>query len=216
MVVGVNTAIVLHAQDHNMVADLGGAATMLTEQLGLRRPLTIHPGGRDLWCWTSSRDEPDLSKLRTAQPWLVAHNIVAAVGAPALGLDGFCSTHRDALAAQVVALHSRTPEALTLFSEVELLTLLTDAEAMARFVARTLGVLAEPGETNERLRETVHTLLISGSVEATARLLTVHKNTVRYRVDRAEELIGRPVTDTPTETELALRWHARFLAPPPS
>jgi len=206
----VNTAILLNTNDDNVIADLRSAAKTLTSQLGLRRSLVIHPGGRDLWCWTSSRSEPDLSRLHESEGWLAERRITAAVGAPAPGLVGFRTTHRDALAAQRLALSSIENCALTLFTEVEVLTLVAGAEGMPDFVARTLGQLAEPGEASERLRETVGALLVHHNVEAAARALSVHKNTVRYRVDRAEEILGRPVTERSTELDLALRWFARF------
>ena len=103
-----------------------------------------------------------------------------------------------------------------MFTEVELLTLVHGSEGMPDFVARTLGPLMEPGEAAERLRETLHALLVHHSVEAAAKALSVHKNTVRYRVDRAEELLGRPVSESSTELALALRWIARFPVLPAS
>lgn len=211
---GVNTAILLNTFDDNVIADLRGAAATLTNHLGLRRSLVIHPGGRDLWCWTSSRTEPDLPRLREIEDWLAERHITAAVGAPAPGVAGFRATHRDALAVQRLALRSHPGSALTLFSDVELLTLVAGAEGMPDFVVRTLGPLAEPGEGAERLRETLQALLVHHSVEAAAKALSVHKNTVRYRIDRAEELLGRSVVEGSTELDLALRWFTRLPAPP--
>lgn len=205
---GINTALLLHTDDDAVVADLPGAAVRLVAEMGLRRPLLVHPGGRDLWVWVASREAPDLRQLAGAEHWLTAQRVCAAVGAPAAGLDGFVQSHRDALAAQRIALSRATPAPLTLFDDVELLSMLAHLDTLPRFVSRTLGGLAEPGENAERLRETVHTLLVSGSVEAAARTLLVHKNTVRYRVERAEELLGRPVSSAPTELELALRCFA--------
>lgn len=41
----------------------------------------------------------------------------------------------------------------------------------------------------------------------------VHKNTVRYRVNQAEELLGRRAFDSPTEVELALRYYELLMVP---
>jgi DNA-binding PucR family transcriptional regulator len=45
----------------------------------------------------------------------------------------------------------------------------------------------------------------NGSYKATAERLTLHKNTVQYRVRKAEENLGRPLGDDRLDVELALR-----------
>jgi DNA-binding PucR family transcriptional regulator len=44
------------------------------------------------------------------------------------------------------------------------------------------------------VRDTVEAFLDSGSIEGAARMLFVHANTVRYRLRRASELTGQPLT----------------------
>jgi DNA-binding PucR family transcriptional regulator len=57
----------------------------------------------------------------------------------------------------------------------------------------------------ERLRETVLAFLSrGGSGTRAAKDLHVHQNTVTYRVKRAEELMGRRVSDDPIELTCAL------------
>lgn len=205
------TAVVLHTKEDARIADLPQAAAAVASALGLRQHLVVHPGGRDLWTWVSSADEPDLGRLRTCADWLEQRQIIAAVGAPAPGVDGFCSSHNDALATLRICLIGETTAPITLFADVELMTLVGDSDAMRRFVHRVLGRLAAVDEQAERLRATVHTLLSTGSVEAAARQLSVHKNTVRYRIERAEELMGRRLADGSTEIDMALRCQATFL-----
>ncbi len=209
---GLNTAILLHTNEDDMITDLRGAATRLVKVIGPSTSLVIHPGGRDLWCWVNTRRLPGLENLRSCAAWLAERQITAVVGAPAPGVSGFRQSHRDATAAQQVAMRSDISEPLTLFTDVELLTLVASVDGAERFVHRTLGALAGPGEAVERLRETLHALLSLGGVDAAAKELSVHKNTVRYRMERAEELLGRPVQGAAAEIELALRWHARFMA----
>jgi DNA-binding PucR family transcriptional regulator len=49
--------------------------------------------------------------------------------------------------------------------------------------------------------------LTSGAnVEAVAARLFVHRNTVRYRLNRAEELMGHRITERVGHVELALRY----------
>jgi DNA-binding PucR family transcriptional regulator len=77
-------------------------------------------------------------------------------------------------------------------------------------VADTLGALAGEGEQVARLRETLRVFLgCGGSYTAAAGQLSMHKNSVQYRVHKAEELLGRPVADNRLDVELALslcRW----------
>jgi DNA-binding PucR family transcriptional regulator len=80
-------------------------------------------------------------------------------------------------------------------------------------VLRTLGGLAADDEPHARLRETLLLFLQSGgSYKTTAEQLMLHKNTVQYRIRKAEESLGRPVGQHQHDVELALR-AARWLGP---
>lgn len=210
-----HTAVVLSTDDDDAVSDLERTATALAADLGSRRPLLVVPGGRELWCWIGTRSAPELEPLRAQEAQLGKQGIRVYVGTPGDGLEGFTVSHREARAAQRIALRATPDQSLTLFPDVEVMSLVSQApDGWPRFASRTLGELAQPGETAERLRETVHALLTLGSVEETARSLSIHKNTVRYRVGQAEEILGRPVHQAPVELALALRYHATFLASP--
>jgi DNA-binding PucR family transcriptional regulator len=63
---------------------------------------------------------------------------------------------------------------------------------LATFAESTLAPLAAyDRETGSQLTETLCRVLTSGSLEEAAEHLFVHPNTVRYRVRRAEQLLGR-------------------------
>ncbi len=209
---GFNTALLLHTEDVDNIPELATAAAELARPSGVR-PLVANPGGRDLWCWLGTRAVPDLEALRGSAGWLVEHGVSVAVGTPVEGVAGFRLSHQEALEAQRVAFTMAVAPPVTLFPDVELLAVMTASpDAAVRFVHRTLGPLADPSETPTRLRQTLSALLASGSVDGAATRLSVHKNTVRYRVNQAEELLGRKAYDAPTETELALRYYDLFLA----
>jgi DNA-binding PucR family transcriptional regulator len=56
-----------------------------------------------------------------------------------------------------------------------------------------------------RLRETVRIFLDArGSFTDAAARMHVHKNTVHYRVRKAEEILGHPLTENRLEIEVAL------------
>jgi DNA-binding PucR family transcriptional regulator len=88
--------------------------------------------------------------------------------------------------------------------------LAADLGAARRLVESALGPLAADTEQAGRLRDTLLTFLAEkGSYTATSERLHLHKNTVKYRIDRAVEERNRPLDDERLDLELALiacRW----------
>jgi DNA-binding PucR family transcriptional regulator len=93
------------------------------------------------------------------------------------------------------------------FDEVAPVAMMLGSAGLLRpWVLRTLADLAADDEHHARLRETLLVFLqTGGSFKATAEQLTLHKNTVQYRVRKAEESLGRPVGENRHDVELALR-----------
>ena len=83
----------------------------------------------------------------------------------------------------------------------------------------TLGGLAADDEHHARLRDTLLVFLQSGgSYKATAEQMMLHKNTVQYRIRKAEESLGRPAAENRQDVELALqasRWLGSAVLQPP-
>jgi DNA-binding PucR family transcriptional regulator len=98
--------------------------------------------------------------------------------------------------------------------------LLGSGELLRPWVLSTLGRLATDDEQHARLRETLLAFLdTGGSYKATAERLTLHKNSVQYRIRRAEESLGHPVGDSRHDVELALqagRWLGSSVLRPPA
>jgi PucR C-terminal helix-turn-helix domain/GGDEF-like domain len=131
-----------------------------------------------------------------------------AFGDPARGAAGFRLTHQQAIAAQAVALAAGpAPPRAVAFSEVAPVAMMLGSPDLLRaWVLSTLAGLATDDEHHARLRNTLLVFLqMGGSYKATAERLTVHKNTVQYRLRRAEESLGRPVGENQHDVELALR-----------
>ena len=95
---------------------------------------------------------------------------------------------------------------MTSFGEVAPLALMSGStELLQAWVAETLGALADDDEHNARLRDTLRIFLQeNGSYKTTAERLTLHKNTVQYRVRKAEESLRRPIGPDRLQIELAL------------
>ncbi|MBX5440852.1 MAG: helix-turn-helix domain-containing protein [Solirubrobacteraceae bacterium] len=159
-----------------------------------------------LWAWFAS---PDLAALEDALGRHAAlDGATLALGDAATGVDGFRDSHREA---QLALRHGRGERRLVRYRDLGAASLLAgDPRRARRFVERELGALAAPDPATSRVRDTVRVYLQeNGSQAGAARRLGVHVNTVAYRLRRAEELLGRRVTDRRFDLEAALLLHAR-------
>ncbi|KAA1416816.1 PucR family transcriptional regulator [Nocardioides humilatus] len=192
-------------------------ANAVAQALKAPRPLTMVAGSRDLWCWVATPTKPDLGLLAPLEALLKETGTHLAVGLPAPGVGGFRSSHDEARSARELALEVPGVTALVRYDEVELLCILASQDTLARrMVAREIGPLGAADKNLALVRETALVYLTTLNVEATAERLFVHKNTVRYRIAKAEELLGHPLTERSTQVELALRWVAFFGNPAPA
>jgi GGDEF-like domain/PucR C-terminal helix-turn-helix domain len=178
-----------------LFAEMERAAAAIARSLEAGTPLTVAEGGH-LACWAGRQSEPELSRLRL--PRTGARGLSVAAGTPARGVEGFVSSHREALLARRVArLRGDGDGTVARYPDLALEALLAEnPEAARRFAARELGPLARGDDATVRLASTVAVFLEEGSSFVHAgRRLGIHANTVAYRVRRAESLLGRPVTE---------------------
>ena len=172
------------------------------------RPMFIPQDEFSAWAWLPLGVRSDVAVPApniTSVPG--ADQIRFAVGEPALGVTGFRRTHQQALNAQAVALAAGpSGQLVTSFGEVAPLALMSGSiELLQAWVIETLGALAADDEHNARLRDTLRVFLQeNGSYKTTAEHLMLHKNTVQYRIRKAEEGLGRPVSEDRLYIELAL------------
>jgi DNA-binding PucR family transcriptional regulator len=130
----------------------------------------------------------------------------AAVGDLAYGPDGFRQTHNQAVRTQGLALAAQPGSRVTMFTEVGPVALIcADVPAARDWVWATLGDLAIDDEPYDRLRGTLQVFLSTGSYKATAERMMLHKNSVQYRIRKAEEALGAPIEDRRADLDLALR-----------
>jgi len=130
-----------------------------------------------------------------------------AFGDAAKGIAGFRLTHQQAIAAQAVALAGGCPPRVVTYSEVAPVAMMLGSTNLLRaWVLGTLAGLATDDEHHARLRDTLLVFLhTGGSYKTTAERLVLHKNTVQYRIRKAEESLGQPVGENRHDVELALR-----------
>jgi DNA-binding PucR family transcriptional regulator len=185
-----------------------GTADVAAEAHCEGRLIFIPQDESSAWAWLplGARDDVAFPAL-TAKGIGAADGIRFAFGAPAPGLAGFRRTHQQALSAQAVALAAGpSGPLLTSFGEVAPLALMSGSiELLHAWVTETLGALADDDEQNARLRGTLRVFLQeNGSYKTTAEQLMLHKNTVQYRVRKAEEALRRPIGQDRLQIELAL------------
>src|SRR5580704_3293994 len=99
-----------------------------------------------------------------------------------------------------------TPRVVTFTEVAPVAMMLGSADLLRGWVRSTLAGLATDDDHHARLRETLLAFLQSGgSYKATAERLVLHKNSVQYRIRKAEESLGRPVAGHRHDIELALQ-----------
>jgi DNA-binding PucR family transcriptional regulator len=96
-----------------------------------------------------------------------------------------------------------------------------NVDGAREWVAEGLGDLAANTDNDARLRDTLRVFLsCDSSYKLAAGELTLHSNTVIYRVGRAMIRRGRPITNDRFDVELALllcHWYGdALLSPKPS
>lgn len=181
---------------------LDRTATRIAAALGATGLLTVAASASGLWAWAAVEDDAEIAE-RIARCEVPAP-VRLAFGLPGAHVDGFVASHREAVAARRVA--ERGTVAVTSYREVEIAYLAgIDTAAMRGLIARELRGLTGTDPVATRLRATLHAYLrAQRSPEEAARTLGVHKNTVRYRITRVEEILGHPVAERALALEVAL------------
>jgi PucR-like helix-turn-helix protein/diguanylate cyclase with GGDEF domain len=171
---------------------------------GADRLLAIPSGPSGLWAWASWTARPPADVADGSRAWLQPPpGIRAAVGPAAPGAPGFRRSHLGAREAERIS--RMGGGALCDYADIRVAALLTaDVEHARWFTREILGALAATDDRTRELRETLRIYLAEGrSPRRAAERLHVSRNTVTYRVRRAEELLGGPV-GAGLETWLAL------------
>ncbi|WP_329343489.1 helix-turn-helix domain-containing protein [Streptomyces sp. NBC_01352] len=183
---------------------LGRLASAL--DTGSRPALSVAPDDSTLWTWMpcSAVDPVSVADAMGEAPG----GVRTTVGEPGTGLDGFRLSHRQARQAQTIALAADPAHARPLLAWSQLGPLaLVGAEVgeLRAWVQLVLGGLADDDEHCARMRETLWAYLSSGhSLNTAAAALHLHKNTIQYRIRKAEEARGRPLAEGRIDVEVAL------------
>lgn len=185
--------------------DLQRAATELLHLRGCTSTLVLPTGRTTVWAWGEPHAAPPAGRgtgeLRHGE------NVRFACGTPRDGLLGFRQSHEDARhAVRVAQLNPHGTGPVVDYPEVELAALMSgDLPALRRFVSDELGDLTADSRAAGQLRRTLRLYLRNErGLTVTATQLHVARNTVTYRVKRAQELIGHDLTARLPEVMAAL------------
>ncbi len=186
------------SEDHSL---LDRAAEAVAQASGARRPFTVVASAATLWVWIAASAGPDMDRLER----LIAElpGIRVAVGPNGAGVDGFRASHLAATATQRLMVRVAAEVQVASYDAVEIVALVTaDESRAAEFVSRTLGRLESAPAA---LRDTLRTYLrMQSNATRAAEALFTHRNTVLTRLNRAEQLLPRPLDENSLAVAVAL------------
>ncbi|HET8953745.1 MAG TPA: PucR family transcriptional regulator [Solirubrobacteraceae bacterium] len=132
----------------------------------------------------------DLARLTGRMP-----ELVAGIGRPASDVDGVVESNRDATIA-VQRLDASAGASVLDFEDFDLVTLMISEAPRRRIQPKVDEIM---GALSPALHEAVTAYFAHDlDVMAAARAMHLHHNTLRYRLGRAEDALGRPLKDPGT------------------
>ncbi len=208
VVSGNHVALIAWLDDPERPLDMAEARRRVAAMRGVRDSLLVPRDERTLYSWLHVAGGDNIAEWMSMLTDLEEARV--AFGELASGIEGFRLSHVQARSAGAVIATSRKRESnmIVRYRDVAALSFLVDRPAESKgWSDAVLGDLAGPGEERERLRETLRVFLEEGeNAIATGRRLFVHRNTVRYRVDRACSLLPEALGSRRLEVALALRY----------
>ncbi|WP_410598285.1 PucR family transcriptional regulator [Amycolatopsis sp. lyj-90] len=197
----------------NWTRELETTATNLLHAAGCSSTLLVPGGSGRLWAWGGRVNGLPTELGELSPERLPTGHVHVAAGIPAPGISGFCRSYEQAASLERL---SRTVLAgsgnIHDYRTLELFVLMSmDVRQVAEFVRRQLGGLVGTARSVVALRETLKCYLDhERSVTATAARMRIAKNTVSYRVKKAEQSRGCPIEQDSLHLHLALHLTERM------
>jgi len=196
------SAIMMSEDDFRRLVRRDARGCVQALEIGEVDSLAVHADDQTMWVWLRWPPTRSLRLLRAVP------EILVAVGRPGTGLEGSRNSHVEAAEAlRVACIAGQPPGNIIYYDDVEIASLCSGAgELRARhFIESELGGLAADTEVARQTRQTLLAFYSANSnFRATAVNLGVHHNTVRYRLEVAERILGRRIESRRLITELAL------------
>ncbi|MDT0203864.1 helix-turn-helix domain-containing protein [Nocardioides sp. AE5] len=160
------------------------------------------------WVWVRlPYPRPDLDRIRALVPPDSAVRV--ALGEGRSGVEGFARTLAEARRVRVVPQLGATQLSRVVGHGEDAMAVVAvlarDLATTRDWVRSVLGKLAVDTEAAARLRETVRVFQLSGSYVQAAEELMLHRNSVKYRLEKAAAERGRPLSEDRLDLALALQ-----------
>lgn len=177
-------------------------AALVSEHFG-GQVLLLPSGTTGVWAWLATSKEPDVREFPADA---LPAGVGAALGATGYGPAGFRRSHEEAVLTQRIVRSRGDGEGIHLYDDLELAGLAgANRAGMEALIQRELRGLAAGEPALQKLRDTLLAFYTANlQLAPAAAALGVHKNTVRYRLQQAEEILGRPLGERRAKVELAL------------
>ncbi|WP_165824234.1 PucR family transcriptional regulator [Tsukamurella pulmonis] len=194
------------------LSDLDRAIDAVAAQSGAGEVLRVVAGPGTVWAWLA--DATDVGSEALERVLAPDTRCQVALGPSRRGMDGLRTSHLDAVSTQRMLVRTGSTHHVAVFSDVEGVLLLTrSVEQADRFVTNTLGALEN---NHPELREVLRTYLAChGRASVAAEKLFIHRNTLLRRLQRADELLPRPMSVNPLNIGMALEirhWREQGIA----
>ena len=175
------------------------AGDALSAATASARPLMIPAAPNTMWLWLPAPTFPDEALNGTVAQ---CSSLRMAVGSPEAGVAGFRRSHLQAQRTQRL-LQRGGRRQVAAWQRTRLIEMLTQDEAEAEFVRRTLEQLADADPV---LRQTGDLPASAIQCPKAAAELFTHRNTVLGRVARAEQLLPAPLASNAIDVAALLNW----------
>ncbi|GAB3246627.1 PucR family transcriptional regulator [Nocardioides dilutus] len=167
--------------------------------------LLVEAGSGHVWGWLGLASSEVGDPAGAVRPAAGTH---VALGSVSAGREGFVTSHREARLAASLGARGLVPSTVPVirFDQVALLAAALEDEVTARVCAdHLLAPLEAAGSRTAELADTLVVWARTGlSPSAAGRQLAVSERTVRYRVERLEELLGGDLRTRLPELVLAV------------
>ena len=155
------------------------------------------PQADGAWLWIATGTPPLKRQISNLTTSLKSAEIgIYCLGETVRGIEGFRRSHVQARALLEVGKQYSVGRVLQWPTHAAMAIFIRNKELTDWFVKSTLGELASTDQKVESYRETLKSYLLSGnSLMHAAESLGIHRNTVVYRLQAVEDILGKPIKE---------------------